>query len=257
MSQGSAGGSVVINAEFDRVHALMWDRAEHPAKHVAAVTHSTVVERGPRSLTREVHLAGPTPRVVRQRISERPTSGGCEFVYELLAAERPGPTAYVLARSGDGHVTVIQANGGPGGRAANTDELSLLDLKTEAENPVEIPPVLAAYYEAVDAMDVGSLARLLTEDTRLRLGNGPELVGRDAVLELTRGVSKVFKSLRHDVVGVYSDGVRWFVDAWVDYGTHDGAHFLIPNLTKVETREDQVSSVIAFGDSSPIRHGWH
>lgn len=258
--------SITINAPVDRVRALLVDRIEHPEKHVPSVTHSEVIETTAGAWVRRVFDASLSEGSRTERIVERAVDGG--WGYTTVAEQAPvsgetfgGPTDRVivhpLAEGVRVSIEVVVSAGPAAVQAAGESAAAALErLREEAENPIEVPGPLAAYYRAVDAMDVSALAPLLTEDTRLRLGNGPEIVGRSAVLDATRGVPRMFRSIRHDVVRVYDDGTRWFVDAWVEYTTHEDRVFFIPNLTRAEHRDGLISAVITYGDSSPIRHGW-
>lgn len=119
---------------------------------------------------------------------------------------------------------------------------------------VEVPPLVAAFYQAVDAMDSDGLRPLLSADCRFRVANAPGIAGRDAVIEGNRTVTSAFAALAHEIVSVGRDGSdRVFVECWVTYTMSDGATHRLPFATIFEQRSGLICDVRIFGDMSPLR----
>jgi len=66
----------------------------------------------------------------------------------------------------------------------------------------------------------------------------------------------VFAKMKHIYVDVFSDKRRAYADCFVKYTTHDDKKYLIPFLTMLERSGEKISSILAYGDMSPVRHGW-
>lgn len=121
------------------------------------------------------------------------------------------------------------------------------------DTTVAVPPLVAAFYQAVDTMDSDGLRPLLSADCRFRVANTPGIVGRDAVIEGNRAMTSMFAALAHDIVGVGSDGRNQvFVECWVTYTMRDGATHRLPFTTIFGHRSGLICDVKIFGDMSPL-----
>lgn len=261
--------TTTIHAPYEHVHDLLVDKVARPRKYVGPVTHSTILERGDGYVLREMHQALPVPLTIRERIVEREVPGGSDTVFEFVDNERYTGTFHnILTRVPDRDDQVeltyaMEWTPRPGvaeemteAAAAAMVRAGVEHLKTMAENPVVVPDWVRSFFTAVDSMDADAFESWLTEDCRFRIGNGPLIVGRDAVVAASRRIEASFASMQHDYLEVVEHGDRTYVDCLVDYTTHDGATFLIPFLTVLDRADDKVSGLTAYGDLSPLRHGW-
>lgn len=258
-----------INAPFKYVSALLVDKMEWPRKYVGVILHSKIMERGEGYLLREMYQPPPVDLTIKERIYRRDVAGGEEFVYEHIDnAAYSGTFRNVLTRvpgrNDQVELEYVMAwEPHPGTADKMSDDQAARNvangvhhLKRLAENPAEVPDWVRAFYEVVDAMGSDEMAPMLAEDVVFRMGNNPELLGRDAVVAGSRAVTKLLQGLVHDYVSVDQVGDKTFVDCWVTYTKHDGSTFVLPFLTVFERRDALISSVRIFGDMSPLRHGW-
>jgi hypothetical protein len=61
----------VVNAPYNRVMALLLDKAEKPRKYVPVVMHSEILERGDGYIVREMFQPQPVALTIREKIYER------------------------------------------------------------------------------------------------------------------------------------------------------------------------------------------
>jgi ketosteroid isomerase-like protein len=61
-------------------------------------------------------------------------------------------------------------------------------------------------FAAFDSKDVSSLAALMTDDVRLRLGNAEAVQGKSAFVEAVNAFLASVAGFRHQVLNVWSDG---------------------------------------------------
>jgi ketosteroid isomerase-like protein len=265
----SARYKATIQAPYENVYGLLVDKVDNPRKYVGAVTHSSILERGDGYVVREMFQPVPVEMTIREKIFDVPVPGGRDFVFEQIDNVRyTGSFHNVLTRveGRDDQVEleyVMDWRPHPGtqdemsdGAAQKMVQAGVHHMKELAEHPVEVPDWVRTFFAAVDSLDADALGALLSEDCRFRVANGPEIVGRDNIVQASRGVTKVFAAMQHDYVDVYGDESRAYADCFVDYTTHDGKKFLIPFLTRLERSGEKVSAVMAYGDMSPVRYGW-
>lgn len=264
-----AAHKMTIDASFETVRDLLIDKMEKPKKYVGGILYSSVKERGDGYIIREMYEPAPANLMIREKIYHHPIDGGEEFVYEHLNNARyTGVFRNVLTRVGDGSEQVEVEYIMDWTPHAGTDEQlppekaqamvshAVAHLKHMAENPVEVPAFVRDFFDKVDAMDCEGMGAMLDEQASFRMGNGPELLGRERIVESSRGISSMMTAMQHDYVGVRTDGEATFVECFVHYELPNGATYLLPFLTVFEQKGDKISSVKVFGDMSPLQHGW-
>jgi len=258
-----------INSSFDRVSELLADKVEKPRKYVGAIVHSKILEHGDGYVVREMLQATPAELIVREKIYEKDISGGRDYVYEHIDNARYSGFFHNILTRVDAREDQVELEYFMDWRPhpGTEDELpeataqqmvknGVEYMKEVAENPVEVPAWVREYFDAADSLNADAIEPLLTDDTRFRVGNRAEVVGKSNVLEATRGVTKVFSAMQHDYVDVYGDDHRAYANCFVEYTTVEGEKYLIPFLTMLERENGKISSVTAFGDMSPLRYGW-
>ncbi len=259
----------VVHAPYERVSELLVDKMEWPKKYVGGILYSTVLERGDGFLIREMYQPPPVDLRIKEKIYFRSVPGGEEFVYEHI--DNPtytGTFRNVLTRIGasDDKVELeyIQAWAPRPGMtekfsdddAGRNIENAVNHLKELAENPVAVPDWVRAFYAVVDAMGSDEMAPLLAGNVKFRMANNPEVLGRDSVVNGSRGITKMFAGIRHDYVSVEEAGGKTFVDCWVTYTMFDGKAYVLPFMTVFERPDGLITSVKIFGDMSPLKYGW-
>jgi hypothetical protein len=263
-----ASYKTIIEAPFETVSALLIDKMEAPKKYVGVILFSRVLERGEGCLIREMYQPKPVDLMIKEKIYVRDIDGGQEFVYEHLDnAVYTGTVINVLKRvPGDDRVELEYIQDWTP-HAGLTDKISddaatrnmksaVEHIKHLAEHPVEVPAFVRTFYEVVDSMGSEAMGPLLSENVKFRMGNGPEVLGRDTVVAGSREVTKMFAGLQHDYVAVNEVDGRTFVDCWVTYTMFDDSIYILPFMTVFEREGDLISSVKIYGDMSPLQHGW-
>jgi hypothetical protein len=264
-----AAYKTTIEASYDAVSALLVDKMEWPKKYVGVILFSRILERGEGYLVREMYQPPPVDLMIREKIYLREIEDGQEFVYEHVDnATYTGTMTNVLTRvPGDDSRVQLEYIQDWTPHPGLEDRISAEDadrniknavdhLKHLAENPVDPPAFVRAFYEVVDSMGSDAMAPLLSENVKFRMGNGPEVLGREAVVAGSRNVTKMFAGLSHDYVSVNEAQGRTFVDCWVTYTMFDGTTYVLPFLTGFERDGELISSVKVYGDMSPLQHGW-
>ena len=264
-----ASYKAIVEAPYERVSALLIDKMEWPKKYVGAILYSSVLERGDGYIIREMYQPKPVDLIVREKISRHDIMGGQEFVYEHINnASYSGTFRNVLTRvpGDDSKVEVeyiMSWDPHPGTADKISDDAARANiehgvnhLKALAENEVEVPDWIRAFYGVVDSMGSDAMAPLLADKATFRMGNGPVVVGRDNVVAGSRDVTKMFAGIRHDYVAVHQSGTSTFVDCWVTYTMFDDTTYVLPSLTVFDRVNDEITDVKIFVDLSPLRHGW-
>ncbi len=258
-----------INAPFHRLAELLADKVEKPRKYVGAVMHSRILEHGDGYVIREMFQPIPVPLTIREKIYETDVPGGRDYIFEHIDNARYTGLFHNFLTRVEGREDQVELEYFMDWRPLPgvPDELSpeaaqrlvrngVEHMKDIAENPVDVPDWVRTFFDAVDSMKAEALEPLLAEDCHFRVGNNAEVVGRDNVVEASRGVTKVFSAMQHDYVEVYGTEDRAYADCFVDYTSVSGERYLIPFLTRLERKDGKITSVAAYGDLSPVRHGW-
>jgi len=259
----------MIDASFDEVSRLLADKVERPRKYIPVILHSKILERHDDYVMREYFQPTPVPLTVREKIYRIDVPGGTDYVFEHVDNERYTGSFHNIVTRVDGHDGQVQleyfmdwhphpgtADPMPQDVADKMVRSGVDHLKSLAEHPVEVPDWVRTFFEAADSMNPEALEPLLADDARFRVGNNVEVVGRANIVESSRGITKVFSAMQHDYVAVEGDENVAFADCFVEYTTLDGEKYLIPFLTRLERKDGQIKSVAAYGDMSPLRHGW-
>jgi hypothetical protein len=115
-----------------------------------------------------------------------------------------------------------------------------------------VPPLLRAYFEAVDSMKPGALAPLLTRDCKFRFGNQTEISGADEIVHMCSQVLQAFSSIKHDYVDVVNIGNRIYAETYVNYVLDSNRSYVLPFISVIEHRDDLLTSIKIYGDMSPV-----
>ena len=258
-----------INTTYERLTELLADKVEKPRKYVGAVQHSTILERGDGYVIREMFQPVPVELTIREKIYAKDVPGGRDYIFEHIDNDHYTGSFHNIVTRVDGRDDRVELEyfmdwrPHPGSEDEMDQETAqqmvrrgVEHMKQIAEEPVDVPDWVRGFFDAADSMDAEALEPLLSDDIHFRVGNNVEVVGKDNVVEASRGVTKVFSAMQHDYVAVSGDKYRSYVECFVDYTTLDGRKFLIPFLTVLHRKNGKISSVAAFGDMSPVRHGW-
>jgi len=258
-----------IDAPYERVYDMLVDKVERPRMYVGAIMYSQILERGDGYVIREMYQPAPVELTIRERIYDEAVPGGRDFVFEYIDnAAYTGAFHNVLTHVAGRpeHVEleyVMDWRPHPGTADPMAADAAITmvrngvnHMKELAENPVEVPSWVREFFDAVDSLDADALGALVADNCRFRVGNNAEIIGRPNIVKASRGVTEHFAKMRHFYVDVFSDKRRAYADCFVEYTTHDGMVFLVPFLTMLERAGEKISSILAYGDMSPVRYGW-
>jgi ketosteroid isomerase-like protein len=121
-----------------------------------------------------------------------------------------------------------------------------------ASAQAELPDLIRRFYRATDERRIDDLRELLSSDARVRFGNAPEVVGRDAILAQSAGRVAAWKSMRHHFVDAVQDGNRIFSEFIVEYLMPDERVHRLPFASLIVHDGNQIRSLRVFGDLTPL-----
>ena len=118
---------------------------------------------------------------------------------------------------------------------------------------MQMPPTVRDVFRAVDAKDAKGFASYLTSDAVFRYANAPAVTGPDAIRDAVAQFFGAVKSLRHELLQVWTQGEMVFCKGEVDYERLDSSKagpFPFFNLFKM--RGDKISEYLIYVDISPL-----
>ncbi|MGA8334657.1 MAG: nuclear transport factor 2 family protein [Solirubrobacteraceae bacterium] len=123
-----------------------------------------------------------------------------------------------------------------------------------AETPNLVNPGdrVRAIFGAFDAKDVSAFAAFMTDDVRLRLGNGEPVQGKPAFVEAVTAFLASVAGFRHEVLNVWSDGDALVAEFDVDYTRLDGGEVTLPCCNVFRLRDGLVAEYRSYIDASPV-----
>ena len=118
---------------------------------------------------------------------------------------------------------------------------------------MEMPPIVREVFQAVDAKDAARFASYLTPDGVFRYANAPPVTGRDAAREAVAQFFDAIKSLRHQLLQVWTQDEMVFCKGEANYERLDGSKagpFPFFNLFRM--RGDEIAEYLIYVDISPL-----
>jgi ketosteroid isomerase-like protein len=109
-----------------------------------------------------------------------------------------------------------------------------------------------AIFAAFDAEDVAALAAFMTDDVRLRLGNGEMVAGKPAFVEAVNAFFGSVARVRHEVIDVWSDGDVVIAELDVHYARLDGGEVAVPCCNVFRLRDGSVAEYRTYIDVTPV-----
>jgi ketosteroid isomerase-like protein len=107
-------------------------------------------------------------------------------------------------------------------------------------------------FAAFDSKDVSSLAALMTDDVRLRLGNAEAVQGKSAFVEAVNAFLASVAGFRHQVLNVWSDGDALIAEFDVHYTRLDGGEVTLPCCNVFRLRDGLVAEYRSYLDATPV-----
>lgn len=116
-----------------------------------------------------------------------------------------------------------------------------------------MPAVVQQVFQAVDARDADAFASHLTPDVTFRYGNSPVVTGRDGTRQAVAQFFDAVKTLRHELLAVWTQDDMVFCKGEVSYVRHDDSKagpFPFFNLFRM--RGDRIAEYLIYVDISPL-----
>jgi ketosteroid isomerase-like protein len=129
-------------------------------------------------------------------------------------------------------------------------------IKTDANAPTDDHLIWArTFFTTIDSGDVARIAERFTPDVKLRVGNAEAITGRDSVRASFEHTVASFRSVHHEVLGIWSgaDGEHPVVsvEALVTYELKDSRRVSVPCTSTLRLEDDLVADYRIFIDVSP------
>jgi ketosteroid isomerase-like protein len=111
---------------------------------------------------------------------------------------------------------------------------------------------LRRVFAAFDAQDVAALARFMTDEVELRLGNADAIQGKRAFVEAVNAFLGSIAGVRHEILNVYRDGEAAIVEFDVQYTRHDGGVVTLPCCNVFHLRDGLIAEYRSYIDAAPV-----
>lgn len=108
------------------------------------------------------------------------------------------------------------------------------------------------FYNAIESKDAPAMERLMTADTTLRLGNHPEIRGREAVSQAAQHFWTLITRMHHTFETIVEDGDLTMFESSVLYTRLDGSAITIPAATAIVRRDGLVAAQRVYVDVTPL-----
>ncbi|KAA1380703.1 nuclear transport factor 2 family protein [Aeromicrobium fastidiosum] len=116
----------------------------------------------------------------------------------------------------------------------------------------EWPQWLEDLYQRADGLDAAGFASAFAAGGSMRFGNGPVLVGSEAIEESLDDFFEAVTSMQHRLLKVWGDSDDIAFEAVVTYGRGDGALVEIPAVTAYTREEDGSLHCRIYCDMAPV-----
>ncbi len=116
------------------------------------------------------------------------------------------------------------------------------------------PAELIAKCQAADAaLDADAFVALLTPEVVFRMGNQPEVQGREAVRAAVASLFGQLQSIQHRTIHIWEDGAEIALRAEVTFRRRDGREVILPYVNVLTiAREGLISDYRIHIDASPL-----
>jgi ketosteroid isomerase-like protein len=111
---------------------------------------------------------------------------------------------------------------------------------------------LRRVFAAFDAQDVAALARFMTDDVELRLGNADAIQGKRAFVDAVNAFLGSIAAVRHEILTVYRDSDAAIVEFDVHYTRHDGGVVTLPCCNVFRLRDGLIAEYRSYIDATPV-----
>jgi ketosteroid isomerase-like protein len=112
--------------------------------------------------------------------------------------------------------------------------------------------LIGRMFAAFDAKEVSTLAELVTDDVRLRLGNAPTAQGKSAFVAAVNAFLGSVAGFRHEILNLWRDGQSVIAELDVHYTRLDGGEVTLPCCNVFKLRDGLISGYRSYMDANPV-----
>ncbi|MDF0606248.1 nuclear transport factor 2 family protein [Neisseriaceae bacterium TC5R-5] len=105
---------------------------------------------------------------------------------------------------------------------------------------------------AIDSMNPKEFAKIITENSRFKFGNFPEVKGKAGVYKAQEDFFTSVKNVKHTVHKVWRDQDSIVAQMDVTYTRHDGSKITLPVTDVFEIRNGKVDGTYIYMDIAPL-----
>jgi len=107
-------------------------------------------------------------------------------------------------------------------------------------------------YRQVDGKNIEYLGDVLSEEIKFRIGDNPLLSDKQEVLSANEGFFTSIRSMKHQLVGLWSDGDQVGCHGQVDYVRLDGSEHSAKFSTLLKIKNNKIKDYYVFADLSQL-----
>jgi hypothetical protein len=107
-------------------------------------------------------------------------------------------------------------------------------------------------FAVIDARDAAEFVRLLTPEAQFRFGNGPTVIGTDAIRAAASAFFASIAACRHRLIRTWPGSVALACEGAVTYTRNNGTEVTIPFVNVLELRGALISVYRIYIDNSPL-----
>ena len=109
-------------------------------------------------------------------------------------------------------------------------------------------------FDLLDNFDVEGFGKLIAEGGEVRFGNGPSMIGVDAISEGQRGFFAAIKKMEHSLSpdGIWSKDGSFVVEGTVTYTRMDDSTLTIPFADVFYLNNGKISKLYVYFDVAPL-----
>ena len=112
--------------------------------------------------------------------------------------------------------------------------------------------LIGRMFAAFNAKEVSTLAELVTDDVRLRLGNAPTAEGKLAFVVAVKAFLGSVAGFRHAILNLWRDGQTVIAELDVHYTRLDGGEVTLPCCNAFKLGDGLISEYRSYMDATPV-----
>jgi len=107
-------------------------------------------------------------------------------------------------------------------------------------------------FAALDALDVPAMAALVSDDVRMRFGNGELVEGKEAFAQAAEAFAASIAGIRHEIHWLRAVDDAVIAEMDVHYKRLDGSQLTLPCCNTFRVRDGLIADYRIYMDISPL-----